>query len=185
MTRERRLSTFLHKVSGHHCNDLLPLGAPSTARRTQVSTLLLKHSVNMYFAGTEILKILSTALILATSIATPIVTLSAVSHTLGVAHIPNFNHRPPPELRGPDPYWALTTKQTMHNLILPLGLLSIAPWMVYISSCGLLQSLVMADHWTPVCHRTGHHDHYDFTFPQREHIFKSTKKQLHSLHLSV
>jgi hypothetical protein len=90
-----------------------------------------------------LLKILSMALILVTSIATPITTLTAVSHTLGIAHITNFNHEPPPELGGPDPYWALTTRQMMHNIILPLGLLSVAPWMVYISSCRLLQSLVM------------------------------------------
>jgi hypothetical protein len=50
----------------------------------------------------------------------------------------------PLELRDPDPYWALATKQMMHNLILPLGLLSVVPpWMADISGCGCLQSLVM------------------------------------------
>jgi hypothetical protein len=34
-------------------------------------------------------------------------------------------------------------RQTMLNLILPLGLLSIAPWMAYINGCRLLSSLVM------------------------------------------
>jgi hypothetical protein len=45
---------FLHKVSDRHCNNLLLPRAPSTARSTQVSTLLLKHSANMYFAGTDL-----------------------------------------------------------------------------------------------------------------------------------
>jgi hypothetical protein len=45
---------FLHEVSGHHCGDLLPLHAPLTARCTQLTLLLLKHSTNLYFAGTDL-----------------------------------------------------------------------------------------------------------------------------------
>jgi hypothetical protein len=117
---------------------LQPLDAPNLhycyASTQQICTLL----------APILLKILSMALILATLFATPVATLTAVSHALGIAHITKFNHQTPLELGDPDPYWALTTKQTMHNLILPLRLLSIArPWMVYISGCGLLQSLVM------------------------------------------